>query len=127
MKVLCVDDSGLFRHTLRKQLQVLSVWEIVDKEDAAAAASHLEIDPDITIIIADHHMAAGSGLDFLKWVRSHANERIRELPFIMVTANSERELILTAAQEGVSHFLVKPLGIEKLKQAIGRFRDTVYA
>lgn len=127
MKILCVDDSGLFRHTLRMQLQVLGIVEVVEKDNTGSAASHLASDPGVDLVIADHHMSSGSGLDFLKWIRSHEDQRVRSIPFIMVTASNDRDLILNAAQEGVSHFLIKPLALEKLKLAIDRFRDAIYA
>lgn len=124
MKILSVDDSGLFRHTLRKQLQVLGVWEVVEREDAASAAAYLEADTQVSMVIADHHMASGSGLEFLKWVRGNSSERIRDIPFVMVTSNCDRELILSAAEAGVSHYLLKPLALEHLRMALGRFKDS---
>ena len=54
-----------------------------------------------------------SGLDLLKQVR--ATEAIKNIPFIMVTAESKPENVIIAKQAGVSNYIVKPFNAETLK------------
>ena len=123
MKILCLDDSGLFRRTLRKQLQTLGIWDFKECESAAQAASELEVDPSISLVLADFHIASGTGLDLLQWIRAHQDTRIRTLPFMLVTGETDRGLVVAAAQHGIQGFLLKPLSITalstKLKQVMG--------
>jgi|GEM_PF-3235726 len=114
MKILCIDDSGIFRRTLRKQLQVLGHWDYMEREDARNAAADLGMDPDIGLVICDQHIVSGSGLDLLIWMRNHELERIRKTPFLMVTADSDRELVFRAAQAGAQAVLLKPIALETL-------------
>jgi two-component system chemotaxis response regulator CheY len=56
------------------------------------------------------------GLDLLKAVR--ADERLKSIPFLMVTAEAQRENILEAAKAGVSQYIVKPFTLDSLQQKI---------
>lgn len=57
-----------------------------------------------------------TGLDLLKEVRADA--RLKTLPFIMVTAESKTENVVTAKQAGVSNYIVKPFNAETLRDKI---------
>jgi two-component system chemotaxis response regulator CheY len=120
MKVLCVDNSGLFQQNIKKQLFSLGIHNVVVREDVASAAAYLELDPDLTMVICDHDIDGGSGLDFLRWSRSHGMLRVARIPFIMITGSAERELILNAADVGVSGFLIKPVRTDNLQNTIRR-------
>ena len=121
MKVLCVDDSALFRHTLRRQLESLGVEKILECASVAEGKQILEKDPEITLVISDHFMDSESGLDFLRWVRDHSLPRIRDIPFLLVIGEQSRDLILESAQLGVTGFLVKPILVEVLRDKLKRW------
>jgi len=108
---------------MRKQLQVLGFWDFVECETAAKAASDLEVDASIGLVISDFHIASGSGLEFLHWIRTSSNERISSVPFILVTGDTDRSTVFACAQYGVQGILQKPLGLEalsaKLKLVLG--------
>jgi two-component system chemotaxis response regulator CheY len=57
-----------------------------------------------------------SGYDFLKGVRSGTHNK--DVPFIMVTAESKTENVIKAKQAGVSNYIVKPFNAETLKGKI---------
>ena len=57
-----------------------------------------------------------TGLDLLRQVR--ADIRLKRLPFIMVTAESKTENVITAKQAGVSNYIVKPFNAETLRLKI---------
>jgi two-component system chemotaxis response regulator CheY len=54
-----------------------------------------------------------TGLQLLKEVRSDA--KLKNLPFIMVTAESKTENVVAAKQAGVSNYIVKPFNAATLK------------
>ena len=64
-----------------------------------------------------------TGIELLKEVRS--NEKLKHIPFIMVTAESKTDNVIAAQKAGVSNYIVKPLNAETLKgkmeSVIGEF------
>jgi two-component system chemotaxis response regulator CheY len=54
-----------------------------------------------------------TGLQLLKEVRS--DTKLKELPFIMVTAESKTDNVVAAKEAGVSNYIVKPFNAATLK------------
>jgi len=67
-------------------------------------------------VISDWNMAPMTGLDLLKEVR--ADGRLKDTPFIMITAESKTENVVAAKQAGVSNYIVKPFNAETLREKI---------
>jgi two-component system, chemotaxis family, chemotaxis protein CheY len=63
------------------------------------------------------------GLDLLKFIR--ADEKLKTLPVLMVTAEAKREQIVEAAQAGVSGYVIKPFTAETLKEKLDKILTTV--
>ena len=57
-----------------------------------------------------------TGIELLREVRADAE--LKGTPFIMVTAESKTENVVTAKQAGVSNYIVKPFNAETLKRKI---------
>jgi two-component system chemotaxis response regulator CheY len=68
------------------------------------------------LVISDWNMAPMTGLDLLKEVR--ADQRLKNMPFIMITAESKTENVVAAKQAGVSNYIVKPFNAETLREKI---------
>ncbi len=60
----------------------------------------------IDFIISDFVMKDGTGMDFLKMVRG--DTRFKNLPFLLLTTESEKDLVLSCIKRGVSNYLLKP-------------------
>jgi two-component system chemotaxis response regulator CheY len=56
------------------------------------------------------------GIDLLKAVR--ADERLKAIPFLMVTAEAQKENILEAVKAGVSNYIIKPFTADALQQKL---------
>ncbi|MDD2943053.1 MAG: response regulator, partial [bacterium] len=54
--------------------------------------------------------------DLLRAVR--ADENLKKLPFLMVTAESQKENVIEAVQAGVSNYIIKPFTAETLEQKL---------
>ncbi|MCH7831274.1 MAG: response regulator, partial [Proteobacteria bacterium] len=54
-----------------------------------------------------------TGIELLREVRG--DEKLKHLPFIMITAESKTENVIAAQQAGVSNYIVKPFNAETLK------------
>jgi len=113
--VLVVDDMSFIRKVVRKSLSDLGVKDIVEAADAAEAVKRLR-ERKFDLIISDWRMPTMSGFDLLDFVRR--NDRLKEIPFLMLTAINEKEKVTAAAQQGVSDFLIKPFSPDELEKKI---------
>ncbi|MFZ5586603.1 MAG: chemotaxis response regulator CheY [Thermodesulfobacteriota bacterium] len=115
MKVLVVDDFSTMRRIVKNILRQLGFENIVEADDGETAMRKLESER-IDFIISDWNMPKMSGLELLKWVRSH--EEFKDLPFLMVTAEAQKENVLEAVKAKVSNYIVKPFTAETLSEKI---------
>ena len=116
-KVLVVDDFANMRRIIKGILKQLGFNNIVEAEDGSAALKELKRN-SIGLILSGWDMPRMTGLDLLKAVRS--DENLKDIPFIMVTAQGQKEDILEAAKAGVSNYIVKPFTSETLSETIKR-------
>ena len=65
------------------------------------------------LVISDWNMEPMTGLQLLKEVR--ADDTLKGVPFIMVTAESKTENVIAAKQAGVNNYIVKPFNAATLK------------
>ena len=115
MKVHIVDDYTTMLRIMRnllRQLEVMDVEESSNGEDALSKMKHTP--PDL--IISDWNMEPMTGLDLLRHVRG--DEKLKRIPFIMVTAESKTENVVAAKKAGVSNYIVKPFNAETLRTKI---------
>lgn len=115
IKILVVDDFSTMRKIIRNILTQLGFKNILEADDGTTALEILNKEK-IDLIISDWNMPKMSGLELLKAVRS--NENTKDIPFIMVTAEAQRENILEAIKYRVSQYVVKPFTPETLKEKI---------
>jgi len=106
MKILVVDDFPTMRRIVKTLMRQNGYTNFVEADDGAQGFKMLETTPDIEFIISDWNMPNMTGLEFLKAVRADA--RFKHLPFLMVTAEAEKENIIEAVKSGVSNYIVKP-------------------
>ena len=112
MNVLIVDDYKTMLRILRNLLVQLGFRNVEEASDGAGALAKLR-GGEFGLVISDWNMEPMTGLQLLKAVR--AEDRLKKLPFIMVTAESKPENVITAKQAGVSNYIVKPFNAETLK------------
>jgi two-component system chemotaxis response regulator CheY len=106
MKILVVDDFPTMRRIVKTLMRQNGYNNFVEAEDGVQGLKALESNPDIEFVVSDWNMPNMSGLEFLKAVRS--DSRFSHLPFLMVTAESEKDNIIDAVKNGVSSYIVKP-------------------
>ena len=121
MKVLLVDDFATMRKIVRNILGQLGIKNVDEADDGSTALPKLKQNK-YDIVISDWNMPKMTGLDLLKAVR--ADENLKSLPFLMVTAAALKDNIVAAAQAGISDYVVKPFTAatleEKLKKIFGK-------
>ncbi len=113
---LIVDDSSSVRKTVGVVIKnKLGANKIFEAGDGARAIEMLKSAP-IDIIISDWKMPNVTGEKLLHHVRN--NEKLKDIPFIMMSSFADQDFIVKAIQQGVTHFIVKPFSPLKLEDAI---------
>jgi len=115
MPILIVDDYKTMLRIVRGLLNQLGFMNIDEATDGTMAWDMVK-KKTYGLIVSDWNMEPMSGYEFLKLVRT--NEATKQLPFIMVTAESKTENIIAAKQAGVSNYIVKPFNAVTLKQKL---------
>lgn len=118
--ILVVDDSLNIRRLVVDSLQKLGFIKISTAEDSNEALGKLAFfvatPTPIKLVLSDLNMPGPSGLEFLKQVR--ASQEYAQLPFILVTTESEKGAVIEAAVSGVSGYIVKPFNLETLTKRL---------
>ena len=115
MNVLIVDDYKTMLRIIRNLLKQIDFHNVDEATDGAEALGKLR-SCNYGLVISDWNMQPMTGLQLLQEVR--ADQRLRGIPFIMVTAESKTENVIAAKQAGVSNYIVKPFNAETLRDKI---------
>ena len=117
---LIVDDFDSMRKVTINQLKQLGAIKMVEAANGAEAIKILARQP-ITMVLSDWNMPVMSGLELLLSLRS--DPKLYSLPFLMITAEAERDRVMMAIQSGVSELLVKPYTSGRLAERVEKALD----
>ncbi|KKK88851.1 hypothetical protein LCGC14_2738990, partial [marine sediment metagenome] len=115
MKILIVDDFSTMRRIIKNLLRDLGFTNTDEADDGNTALPMLK-SGKYAFLVTDWNMPGMSGFDLLKAVR--ADDSLKTLPVLMVTAEAKRDQIVAAAQAGVNGYVVKPFTAAVLKERI---------
>jgi len=115
MKFLIVDDYNTMLRILANLLKQLNFTNVDTAMDGTQALSKLRAEK-FDFVISDWNMEPMTGIELLRQVR--ADDKLKHLPFIMITAESKTENVIAAKEAGVSNYIVKPFNAETLKGKI---------
>ncbi len=115
MKVLVVDDFATMRRIVKGVLKQLGFTDIIEAEDGNLALEELKKEK-VGLIVSDWNMPNMTGLDLLKVVRS--DDSLKTIPFIMVTAEGQKDNVVEAVKSGVSNYIVKPFTPETFNEKL---------
>ncbi len=124
MKILVVDDFSTMRRIVKNLLRDLGFTNTVEADDGLTALPILKTG-QIEFLVTDWNMPGMTGLDLLKKVR--ADENLKHIPVLMVTAEAKKEQIIMAAQAGVNGYVVKPFTAATLKEKIEKIFERINA
>lgn len=117
MDILIVDDFATMRRILRNVLKQIGFTSIKEADDGKSALKELK-KKKFDLVLCDWNMPEMSGIDLLKAIR--ADDELKDMPFVMVTAEAQRDNILEAVKAGANNYIVKPFTAdtigEKLKK-----------
>jgi two-component system chemotaxis response regulator CheY len=122
MKILIVDDFSTMRRIIKNMLRDLGFTNTYEADDGTTALPMLQ-NGSFDFLITDWNMPGMSGIDLLSYVR--ADDHIKHLPILMVTAEAKREQIIKAARAGVNGYVIKPFTAQVLKGKIEKILERV--
>lgn len=121
MKFLIVDDFSTMRRIVIGLIKECGFKDIKEAEDGDVALNMLRRE-HFDFVVTDWNMPRMQGIDLLKEIRK--DEKLKDLPVLMVTAEAKKENIIMAAQSGADGYIVKPFTkatlYEKLERIFSR-------
>jgi two-component system chemotaxis response regulator CheY len=115
LTILVVDDFRTMRSVIKNILKQIDITEVLEAHDGQSALEVLA-EHKADLILSDWNMPRMPGIEFLRQVR--ATPELRDIPFVMVTAEGMRENIVEAIQAGANGYIVKPFTPEQLREKI---------
>lgn len=120
MKILVADDFQVMRKVVITCLEQLEFTNVVEATDGLEALEKLKAEP-FDFVITDWEMPNLSGIELLKAIR--ADERLKRIPVLMVTAEGLQENIIEAIRAGVNNYIVKPIDVDALREKMHKIFD----
>jgi two-component system chemotaxis response regulator CheY len=117
MKILVVDDFSTMRRIVKNVLKQLGYSNIEEAENGEHAYVLLKTG-GFQFVVSDWNMPVMDGLQLLTTVRGDPD--LKGTPFLMVTAEAEKEKIIAAVKAGVNNYIVKPFTAETMKSKIDK-------
>jgi two-component system chemotaxis response regulator CheY len=117
MSILVVDDFPTMRRIVRSLLKELGFTNVEEAEDGQEALTKLRAG-NFEFVVSDWNMPNLDGLEMLKQVR--ADDALKSLPVLMVTAEAKKDNIIAAAQAGANGYIVKPFTAATLEEKLDK-------
>ena len=120
INILVVDDFSTMIRIVTNLLKELGFTNIDDANDGSKAWPMIQTGK-YDFIVSDWNMPEMTGIELLKKVR--ADQNLKDMPFMLITAEQKRSQILDAAQAGVDGYIVKPFTAAILKEKIDKIAE----
>ncbi len=124
MKFLIVDDFSTMRRIVRGLLKEIGYINAEEAEDGAVALNMLK-NGKFDFVVSDINMPNMNGFDLLKAIK--ADDALKHLPVLMVTAEARKEDIVLAAQTGAAGYIVKPFTKATLEEKVQKIMQKLAA
>ncbi len=116
-KILVVDDMASLCEMMKGMLSQLGYNDVTTVNSVDTAKVQMEaaqaLGEPFKLVLSDINMPGATGLDFLQWIRAHAD--LKKTTVVMVSSMGDLDHVMKAAEFGTNGFLVKPVDLETLK------------
>ena len=117
-QVLLADDDTLTRQLMGHALRECG-YEVIEAADGHEAYRQVQVHAP-SVVLLDINMPGMNGLEFLDRLRRIP--RRKDVPVIMITASSDKEEILRAANLGIEDYILKTnFSVESLLDMIEKY------
>ena len=117
MKILVVDDMATMRRIVKNILKQLGFTNIEEAENGQEGLQKLQ-GGTFGFVVSDWNMPVMTGIDMLRAIR--ADDKLKAIPVLMVTAEAQQANLVEAVQAGVSNYIVKPFTAETMQEKLGK-------
>jgi len=114
--ILVVDDNEMNRDMLCRRLEKQG-YTVAEVEDGQQALDLMKVE-DFDLILLDIMMPVMDGYGVLE--RMRANEKLKSVPVIVLTAECEASNIIRCIELGANDYLMKPFDMVALRNRIVR-------
>lgn len=119
LKVLIVDDFNNFRLTLNKIMHELS-FRLIDSASNGEEAASLCKKEHYDLILCDYNLGSGkNGQQLLEELRLSGRIRLEDI-FILLSAETSRNIVMSAYDCEPDAYLTKPITIKVIQQRLKR-------
>ena len=115
LRFLIVDDFSTMRRIIRNLLKESGFANADEAEDGAVAWRMLQ-NSHFDFVVSDINMPNMNGFQLLAEIKK--DEKLKHIPFLMVTAEARKEDIVLAAQQGAAGYIVKPFTKAVLEEKV---------
>src|SRR5271154_6400397 len=106
-RFLIVDDNSMMRRILTRDLTALGFKMFYEAENGSLGLNILSdqhgMGAPIDLVFSDWAMPQMQGIDFLRAIRK--DPRFNHLPFLMITAKGDGNMLSEAIREGVTDYM----------------------
>ena len=124
MKFLIVDDFSTMRRIVRGLLKEIGYTNADEAEDGSVALNMLK-NAKYDFVVSDINMPVMNGFELLSAVK--ADDNLKHLPVLMVTAEARKEDIVRAAKDGAAGYIVKPFTKATLEEKVQKIMQKLAA
>jgi two-component system chemotaxis response regulator CheY len=124
MKFLIVDDFSTMRRIVRGLLKEIGYNNAEEAEDGSVALNMLK-NAKFDFVVSDINMPVMTGFELLSAIK--ADDTLKHLPVLMVTAEARKEDIVRAAQDGAAGYIVKPFTKATLEEKVQKIMQKLAA
>jgi len=125
MSFLIVDDMDNMRRSIRAMLKLINFgknhYEACNGKEAWALLNSDKVTVDF--VISDWNMPKTNGTELLNLIRS--SKKWRDLPFLMITAETNQSIVAEAAENEVDAYMSKPFVTATLEVKIKELLNQV--
>ncbi|MCF8044778.1 MAG: response regulator [Desulfarculaceae bacterium] len=112
MSVLIVDDMQSMRRTMRNMFKQLGLGRVIRHAENGEEAWNLIKSTSVDLAVVDWHMPVLNGIELLNRIREDRD--LRDMPVIMITAESEKDIVVEVAESEIDAYLLKPLTMKAM-------------
>jgi len=124
LKFLIVDDFSTMRRIIRGLFKEMGCSQADEAEDGAIALNMLRAQK-FDFVVSDINMPNMNGFELLEAIK--ADDALKHLPVLMVTAEARKEDIVRAAQSGAAGYIVKPFTKATLEEKVHKIMQKLAA
>ncbi|GJM05740.1 MAG: response regulator [marine bacterium B5-7] len=113
--ILIIEDAISMRHTIKAALRAQGFNSLIEAGDGQQAVRLMK-SKKIHLVICDWMMPNMSGIEFFEQIQS--DDKYKNLPFVLLTGNDQKDSVTEALELGIKHYVVKPFNPQKLSEKV---------